>query len=414
MINRSCLEALITRYFQVGYRVLLKEEFASVTMLTPVVWLAICVAALEAQTPAQRYEDILDDLLVDSPECPGCPYETGSDCCHFQVKRARPGRAIARRQEQRCQTGLAWNNDLCECSNSVTGCDPLQCSASENAFVQPTGCPGRVGDEPLQGNECCIEALYQKYTLINLTHYYLNDDTKRLNWCPEGQMMNLKECACEWPSGVAPKQASCRYWPFEKETGTRDIYQRTYRVNRGVVISEGHNTKNGLLVRKKRALNLHFSIRGGSFSIAFWVKTFANMTDGGTFILNNGGKTTQPTVAFVLNGNTISGGIRTETENNTPNPTADHLFQPLNGDGWHFVAFIYEDPQSTLYTDTSKNSVTQGGGEIARNSCIMQIGGTKKQRLFIDELVICDFAFTELQVTDLRGTGEVPDRMPGQ
>ncbi|CAH1774821.1 unnamed protein product [Owenia fusiformis] len=358
-----------------------------------------------------------------------CHFQEGSNCCRFEVKHDRAGRprddSVLGRQEQLCPTGQAWDDDICECALHVPGCDPaIDCSIDQpnisNSNTTPLipidvpRCPDDLGID-----ECCLEELVQVYGVVNNTNstsYWINRDYSKFNTCPSGQIFNLSSCCCEGDLHE-PRIRYCKYWPFDEEYGTRDIYQDTATLNRGARLGEGHNNKNGLFIPKKRAMKIYHYVGtpfriDGTFSVSFWVKTSASDSANGTVILSNGDSRIQPSMIFFTYGNTVSGGIYTQSEkaSSNPVPTADFLFQDLDGDGWHFIAFVYEDPNTHLYTDDTVTSFTQQSGKIVRNRCLILAGGSNTYQLNLDELVFCDFAFNGTDVDQLRDHGKIPTK----
>ncbi|CAH1775168.1 unnamed protein product [Owenia fusiformis] len=346
--------------------------------------------------------NILDGMPLSS--CFQCPWiQSTIDCCHFLPLGGPEW------QTTRCSPGLAWNPDVCNCDypENVPLCNPgRDCiSLQEPGVPLQTPTPAPSCPLNLAEDECCLPRVGQFYKKINLTHYRINNGL--IQGCPPGQEFSEFDCCCE---GHAVLPNPCKFWTFDRKVGEEyiDIKQQTYGQSIRAEIGIGVDDEGkGLHMNPNTMMTIPFfagAHLGKKFSIAIWVKSDSNNI--GSAVISNGNRLNDPTVLLIMVGNSIAGGIATQDEE-----FMDALDLPLTsmgGDGWHFVAMVYNDPILSFYIDDQPAIQYRNGGPILSNYCQLNIGGVLFPELNVDNLGICDFDWTEAQVAEFQSTKNIP------
>ncbi|CAH1774818.1 unnamed protein product [Owenia fusiformis] len=354
----------------------------------------------------ETYNEFLAMTMSDMYPCSECHFVTGSECCRFTL-RDFPTVLLF---EQQCPPSLAWNDRLCNCDwpENVQKCDPLKDCTTQIAQTPPP-CPALN-----LAKQCCLENIGQWYTKVNDTSFRFQNDTIA-QICPLDQIFDIEDCCCVDRAPKVATGTSCKHWPFDITTNITDQLQNTLATDfpDEVHMVEGKFGEGLMLQPNERISIAEFTgktlgHKGRQFSIGFWVYT-QDADTSPTIIISNGDADVNPTLAFLSFGNTISGGVGTAGETRDT-PTADYIFRVLRNDGWHYVALAYSDPFTRLYVDDVRPKFSESGGNIMANRCQLNIGGNNRHPLVIDELVMCDFAWTSRQIVELREANTIPFR----
>ncbi|CAH1775167.1 unnamed protein product, partial [Owenia fusiformis] len=354
---------------------------------------------------ALQYRGLIENM--EPKACFECPWIPGKDCCHFVPL----GSVDPEKEERQCPPGLGWNQETCNCDwpsliKPKGICEPLYTCNINVTTVNPGTTAVAPTCPPLFENECCIPETATWYSKINDTHYRVNGSYPQ--GCPEGMNFDDISCCC---LGYTIVPDPCKLWSFDREAGNEftDSIQQTFGQNVRSTISDGHlGTDKGVFFQNQERISIPYfagAYFGKWFSLGLWVKSSSN--NFGTVVLSNGNREVKETIALVMVGNSIAGGVATAKED--PPNTLDMPLTAMGDDGWHFVAMTYDDPILSVYIDNNPPLVfEQEGGGILSNFCQLNLGGVQFPNFSMDELCICEFTWNATDVAEFRDNKAVP------